>query len=238
MKKIALLTVVAAATTGPALAANSYVNANVQFHDTYLLGSKSTSTVEAGHNFDTGTRLLMEIDGIPIGQIQGNASPLPVVTLGVEQNLNLESRFWASVGYHNLVQAGETVQYRPLVKLGYNFEIGVSLYHRTRAHIFADRDDQLQGSDTDFRFDNQIAYQFQDSDISVWYKNIYVLKGDQDFYGNNKVNTMDHEVRMTWTRDGVQPFIEWRNQANGLKNPDGSSAVNNAIVIGFGYVWS
>lgn len=114
---------VAAATTGPALAANSYVNANVQFHDTYLHGSKSTSTVEVGHNFDTGTRLLMEIDAIPIGKVKENVSPLPVVTLGVEQNLNLDSRFWASVGYHNLVQAGETIQYRPLVKLGITLKV-------------------------------------------------------------------------------------------------------------------
>ncbi|MGF1779719.1 oligogalacturonate-specific porin KdgM family protein [Vibrio nomapromontoriensis] len=223
--------------SGQAVSSSSYFNGNVQLHDSYLHGSKSTSTVEVGHNFDSGTRLLMEIDGIPLGEMKNGIAPSPVVTLGVEQNLNLDSKFWASVGYHNLVQAGETIQYRPLIKLGYNFDSGISLYHRSRAHMYADRDDQIQSSDTDYRFDNQIAYQFKDHDISIWYKNIYVLKGNEDFYGNEKVNTMDHEVRLTWTRSGVQPFVEWRNQANGLKNADGSSAVNNALVVGFGYVW-
>ncbi|WP_028863096.1 porin [Psychromonas aquimarina] len=220
----------------PAAASTSYFNGNVQFHDSNLHGSKSTSTVEVGHNFDSGTRVLMEIDSIPIGSVESSA-PLPVVTLGLEQKLDISSNFWASVGYHNLVQAGETIQYRPLIKLGYNFDNGISLYHRTRAHIYADVDGQLQSADSDFRFDNAVSYKFTDADFLLSYKNIYVAKGSEDAFRNDKVNTMDHEVRVTWTRSGAQPFIEWRNQANGLENADGSSAVNNALVIGFGYVW-
>jgi hypothetical protein len=39
-------------------------------------------------------------------------------------------------------------------------------------------------------------------------------------------NTMDHELRATWTRQGVQPYFEYRNQADNE---------NNAFVFGASY---
>ncbi|GAL32967.1 hypothetical protein JCM19240_6399 [Vibrio maritimus] len=216
MKKVLALTALAVASTS-AFAGSSYVTGNVQFHSTYLQGAKQTSTLEAGHTFDSNTTLLVEFDGIPLGKIDPSAAnnPLPFTTLGAEQVFNINDNFWVAAGYHHLVQAGETFQYRPLIKIGYNFDNGISLSNRTRHHIQADdkRDDET-------RLDNKIAYAFQDQPLAVSYNNIYVIKqGDAD-------NSMDHELRATWTRNGVQPYIEYRNQANNE---------NNALVFGASY---
>ncbi|GAL19789.1 MULTISPECIES: oligogalacturonate-specific porin KdgM family protein [Vibrio] len=223
MKKVLALTALAVASTS-AFAGSSYVTGNVQFHDTYLQGSKATSTLEAGHTFDSNTTLLVEFDAIPLGDVKDTDRPLPFTTLGAEQVFNVTDNFWLAAGYHHLVQAGDTVQYRPLIKIGYNFDNGISLSNRTRHHIQADKN-----KDDETRLDNKIAYQFADQPVAVSYNNIYVIKqGDND-------NTMDHELRATWTRDGVQPYFEFRSQAHGLKDSNGSSLVNNAFVFGASY---
>lgn len=226
MKKVLALTALAVASTS-AFAGSSYVTGNVQFHDSYLQGAKQTSTLEAGHTFDSNTTLLMEIDGIPLGKTnsgpfiddEGNPDyrdePTPFTTLGVEQVFNVTDNFWLAAGYHHLINKGETFQYRPLIKIGYNFDNGISLSNRTRHHIQAD---DVRKDET--RLDNKIAYSFQDQPLAVSYNNIYVIKqGDAD-------NSMDHELRATWTRSGVQPYIEYRNQANNE---------NNALVFGASY---
>jgi hypothetical protein len=214
MKKVLALTALAVASTS-AFAGSSYVTGNVQFHDSYLQGAKQTSTLEAGHTFDSNTTLLVEIDAIPLGDVRDADRPLPFTTLGAEQVFNINDNFWVAAGYHHLIQAGETFQYRPLIKIGYNFDNGISLSNRTRHHIQAD---DVRKDET--RLDNKIAYSFQDQPLAVSYNNIYVIKqGDAD-------NSMDHELRATWTRSGVQPYIEYRNQANNE---------NNALVFGASY---
>jgi hypothetical protein len=238
MKKVLALTALAVASTS-AFAGSSYVTGNVQFHDTYLQGSKTTSTLEAGHTFDSNTTLLVEIDAIPLGKTQtpdlGKKGPLPATTLGVEQVFNATDSLWFAAGYHHLIQDGETIQYRPLIKVGYNFDNGLSLSNRTRMHINNQQDGQARNSDTDVRLDNKIAYQFSEQPIALSYNNVYVVAGDKDASGNDKVNTMDHELRATWTRTGVQPYVEFRSQAHGLKDDNGSSKVNNAFVVGASY---
>ncbi|GAL26905.1 hypothetical protein JCM19239_7455 [Vibrio variabilis] len=234
MKKVLALTALAVASTS-AFAGSSYVTGNVQFHDTYLQGSKATSTLEAGHTFDSNTTLLVEFDAIPLGDVKDTDRPLPFTTLGVEQVFSVTDNFWLAAGYHHLVQGGDTVQYRPLIKIGYNFDNGLSLSNRTRMHINNQLDGQARKSDTDVRLDNKIAYQFADQPIALSYNNVYVVAGDKDASGNDKVNTMDHELRATWTREGVQPYFEFRSQAHGLKDSNGSSLVNNAFVFGASY---
>ncbi|MGV2987506.1 oligogalacturonate-specific porin KdgM family protein [Vibrio sp. E150_011] len=234
MKKVLALTALAVASTS-AFAGSSYVTGNIQFHDSYLQGAKQTSTLEAGHTFDTNTTVLMEIDAIPIGKTEAGTSPLPATTIGVEQVFNATDNLWFAVGYHNLFQNGDTIQYRPLAKVGYNFDNGLSLSNRTRVHINNQLDGQTRQSDTDVRLDNKIAYQFSETPLALSYNNVYVIAGDKDQNGADKVNTMDHELRATWTRSGVQPYLEFRSQAHGLENPDGSSKVNNAFLIGASY---
>ncbi|MCL9773236.1 oligogalacturonate-specific porin KdgM family protein [Vibrio methylphosphonaticus] len=234
MKKVLALTALAVASTS-AFAGSSYVTGNVQFHDTYLQGSKTTSTLEAGHTFDSNTTLLVEFDAIPLGKVEDGASPLPATTLGVEQMFSVTDNLWLAAGYHHLIQGGETIQYRPLVKIGYNFDNGLSLSNRTRAHINNQQDGQTRNSDTDVRLDNKIAYQFADTPVALSYNNVYLIAGDKDANGADKVNTMDHELRATWTRTGVQPYVEFRSQAHGLEDANGSSRVNNAFVLGASY---
>ncbi|MFA0084588.1 oligogalacturonate-specific porin KdgM family protein [Vibrio sp. 10N.261.51.F12] len=216
MKKVLALTALAVASTS-AFASSSYVTGNVQFHDSYLHGAKQTSTLEAGHTFDSNTTLLVEFDGIPLGKLDPSkeSAPTPFTTLGVEQVFNISDNLWVAAGYHHLINNGETFQYRPLVKIGYNFDNGLSLSNRTRQHIQAD---DTRNNET--RLDNKIAYSFSDQPLALSYNNVYVIKqGDAD-------NSMDHELRATWTRSGVQPYLEYRNQANNE---------NNALVFGASY---
>jgi opacity protein-like surface antigen len=229
MKKVLALTALAVASTS-AFAGSSYVTGNVQFHDSYLQGAKQTSTLEAGHTFDSNTTLLVEIDAIPLGKVEdGKANPLPFTTLGVEQVFNLSDNLWVAAGYHHLVQAGESFQYRPLVKIGYNFDNGLSLSNRTRHHIQADDVRGGEKTNDETRLDNKIAYAFADQDLAISYNNVYVIK-----QGDAK-NSMDHELRATWTRTGVQPYLEFRSQAHGPKDAQGDSIVNNALVFGASY---
>ena len=197
---------------------SSYVTGNVQYHSTYLHGSKVTSTLEAGHTFSTGTTLLVEFDGIQVGNLKTDDNAPAFVTLGVEQSFNINDNFWVAAGYHHLMASGDNVQYRPLIKVGYNFDNGISISNRSRWHIDAT---DAEGAKNDVRMDNAIAYALQDQPITLKYNNVYIVDA----------GAMDHELRVTWTRKGVQPYIEYRSQAN---NVDGIDA-NNALVIGAAY---
>ncbi|PKF61702.1 porin [Psychromonas sp. psych-6C06] len=195
----------------------SYVTGNVQFHDSDMHGSSATSTLEAGHTFKSGTTLLVEFDGIQIGDLKTDYNAPAYITLGAEQAFNINDNFWVAVGYHHLLANGEAVQHRPLVKIGYNFDNGISISNRTRWHL-----DAIDDND-DTRMDNAIAYTFQDSPINLKYNNVYMLDSE----------SMDHELRATWTRSGVQPYAEFRSQGN---NVDGQDS-NNAFVIGASYAF-
>jgi hypothetical protein len=53
---------------------------------------------------------------------------------------------------------------------------------------------------------------------------------------------MEHELRATWTRDGVQPYIEYRNQEDGANDwsntgtpAAGAGHSNNVLVVGASY---
>ena len=215
------------------LSGTSYITGNVQLHDRKdFNGSDVTSTVEAGHTFTTGTTLLVEFDGIQLGSTDygddGESSASPAyTTIGVEQAFDINDNFWAAIGYHHLMHDGDAYQFRPLFKLGYNFDNGISISNRTRLQIADDK----QGDETNnqTRFDNNIAYTFNDAPVSVKYNNVYYINE-----ADGKDNSMEHEFRATWTRAGVQPYIEYRNQEDAAKNGGHN---NNVLVLGASYVF-
>ncbi|MGR5133166.1 oligogalacturonate-specific porin KdgM family protein [Vibrio alfacsensis] len=215
MKNVFALSALSLVFASSAFAGSSYVTGNVQFHSDFQ--PNATSTLEAGHTFDTGTTLLTEFDGISLGKYDDNALQdtrlgySPYITLGIEQSYSFNDNLWVAVGYHHLLNNGETVQYRPLVKIGYNFDNGIAISNRTRYHDVKDGNDQL-------RFDNRIGYAVNE-ELALSYNNVYVRTDNAD-------NTMDHELRATWTRNGVQPYFEYRNQADNA---------NNAFVFGASY---
>jgi len=202
------------------LADFTYVTGNMQLHDGLLHGSSTTSTIEAGHTFDNalgGLTVLTEFDAIQTGEIKttdegDSLSSSPYITLGLEQHINVNDNFWVAVGYHYLLHDGKALQYRPLVKIGYNFTSGVSISNRTRARIDASESDNKTG----YRLDNRVSYTGQESQFSFSYNNVFFTHSD----------TMDHEMRLTLTRTGFQPYLEFRNQADDT---------NNAIVLGASY---
>lgn len=192
---------------------SSYITGNLQYHSNNA--SKITSTLEAGHTFSNyigGFTIYSEIDGISLGKysLEGNA-PAAYLTIGGEQSFNFSDNFWAAIGYQHLLQNGESIQYRPLIKLGYIFDNGISISNRTRAQIDATN----SNIKTDIRLDNNISYNLN-SQFALKYNNVYMIEA----------STMDHELRTTWVRDGVQPYIEYRNQNNNS---------NNVIVLGASY---
>ncbi len=221
MKKILTLSILPIVFASSAFAGSSYVTGNVQFHTDAQ--PNATSTLEAGHTFDTGTTILTEFDGISLGKYDDDTIQdaregySPYITLGIEQSYAFNDHLWVAIGYHHLINNGETVQERPLVKIGYNFDNGISISNRTRYHFVKDGEDQI-------RFDNRISYSATEQ-LALSYNNVYVRNdGDAD-------NSMDHELHATWTRLGVQPYFEYRNQGNGTDN------TNNAFVFGASYVF-
>ncbi len=210
MKKVLLLSTLALASS-TAFANSSYITGNLQFHSDNGPGTDLSSTLEAGHTFDNslgGLTLYTEMDGIQLGEI---TSPDAVYwTLGGEQSFSLTDNLWVAVGYQHLLHEGESFQYRPLVKIGYNFDNGIQISNRTRAHI-----DAIGDADTDYRMDNRIAYA-PNENLALSYNNVYMIDA----------SVMDHELRATWTRSGVQPYFEYRNQGDNT---------NNAFVFGASY---
>ncbi|OIQ25508.1 oligogalacturonate-specific porin KdgM family protein [uncultured Vibrio sp.] len=227
MKKIIALSALSLAFASSAFAGSSYVTGNVQFHSENK-NPNATSTLEAGHTFDTGTTLLTEFDGISLGSYEGDfnegAGATPYITLGIEQSYAINDNLWVAAGYHHLMNNGETVQSRPLVKIGYNFDNGIAISNRTRFHT------NIKDSDNEqLRFDNRIGYALEEAPVALAYNNVYVSNDIGE-------NTMDHEFRATWTRSGVQPYFELRSQGHGAKNDDGSDAKENtAFVFGASY---
>ncbi len=229
MKKVIALSALSLAFASTAFAGSSYVTGNVQFHSDDIHGSDVTSTLEAGHMFDNqfgGLTVYTEFDGIQIGEIKTNnqgesLQDSTYVTVGGEQSFSINENLWVAAGYQHLIHEGDTLQYRPLVKIGYNFDNGIAISNRTRAHIH-----EQSGNDTDYRFDTRIAYSLNEN-VALSYNNVYVMAGDTDANGMDKDSTMDHELRATWTRKGVQPYFEYRNQADNE---------NNAFVFGASYV--
>ncbi len=242
MKKIIALSALSLAFASSAFAGSSYVTGNIQIHDDGRIhGSDMTSTLEAGHTFDNslgGFTVYTEFDGIQLGDLQGltpaeqgpNADgSMPAattgqanafITVGGEQAFNITDNLWVAAGYQHVFSAGESIQFRPLVKIGYNFDNGISISNRTRAHI----DDTSANADTDYRMDNRIAYTVN-ADLALSYNNVYMIDAE----------AMDHELRATWTRQGVQPYFEFRSQANGVDFANGDSKQNNAFVFGASY---
>ncbi len=232
MKKLTLALACSSILIAPTAFASSYVTGNVQMHDRDAFnGSDVTSTLEAGHTFSTGTTLLVEFDGIQLGDTTSeNQYAQPVfTTLGVEQSFNLSDNLWVAAGYHHLLFNGGVWQYRPLVKIGYNFDNGLSISNRTRMQIAGDTDINTSEKEQT-RFDNNIAYQFKDLPVNVKYNNVYYINKNKD---DSIENSMEHELRATWTREGVQPYIEYRNQENAAKVNPGHN--NNVLVIGASY---
>ncbi len=53
--------------------------------------------------------------------------------------------------------------------------------------------------------DSRIAYTV-DTDLALSYNNVYMIEAE----------AMDHELRATWTRQGVSTLLWFRSQANGV----------------------
>lgn len=217
-------------------AGTSYITGNVQMHDrSDFNGSNMTSTIEAGHTFTTGTTLLVEFDGIQLGSTDygvngADSSASAYTTMGIEQAFDLNKNLWVAAGYHHLVHDGDTVQYRPLVKIGYNFDNGISISNRTRMQIAAHNAVNKDDTNDQVRFDNNIAYTLSNAPVSLKYNNVYYINE-----ADNKNNSMEHEFRATWTRAGVQPYIEYRNQEDAAKFNAGHN--NNVLVVGASYAF-
>ncbi|GAL12675.1 hypothetical protein JCM19233_3667 [Vibrio astriarenae] len=219
MKKVIAVSALSLAFASSAFA-SSYVTGNLQFHTDGLHGSDITSTLEAGHTFTNqlgGLTVYTEFDGIQLGKLEVESTATDrgsmdnvYWTIGGEQAFSINDNLWVAAGYQHLLYQGETLQYRPLVKIGYNFDNGISISNRTRAHIAEE-----SGVDTDYRMDNRIGY-VVNQDLSLSYNNVYMIEAE----------LMDHELRATWTRNGVQPYFEYRNQADNA---------NNAFVFGASY---
>ncbi|MCK5817697.1 MAG: porin [Psychromonas sp.] len=243
MKKSSIILVALGITVAtPAVLAteSSYITGNVQMHDRKdFNGSDYTSTLETGHTFSKGTTLLVEFDAIQLGQTDyapnndsANSSASPAwITIGLEQAFNVNKNFWVAAGYHHLLHDGGTVQYRPLVKIGYNFDNGISFANRTRWQIqkndWVDINGNINKENTNdqWRFDDAISYAFPNQPVTLRYNNIYYIND-----ANNKRNSMEHELRTTWRRYGVQPYIEYRNQQDATKQNYGHN--NNVLVLG------
>lgn len=237
MKKIIALSAISLAFASSAFADSSYVTGNVQFHSDDLHGNEATSTLEAGHTFDNsvgGLTVYTEFDGISLGEpVTPGVNNSIGLTIGGEQSYNINDNLWVAAGYQHLLVDGETLQYRPLVKIGYNFDNGIQISNRTRVHMYDEG-----GLSDDIRFDTRIAYTLND-DVALSYNNVYMIAGNESEYNANgdmkKQDSMDHELRATWTRQGVQPYFEFRSQANGVKDEAGSKIQNNAFVFGASY---
>ncbi|WP_354623257.1 oligogalacturonate-specific porin KdgM family protein [Psychromonas sp. MME2] len=221
---------------------SSYITGNVQNHSRQdFNGSDVTSTIEAGHTFATGTTVYVEFDGIQLGKTDEEGddsyySNSAYTTIGVDQAFDITESLWIGGGYQHLLHNGDTIQYRPYAKIGYNFNDGmlkgVSISNRTRYQI-ADGSNKVGDQDNtndQLRFDNRIAYQFQEMPVQVAYNNVYYINE-----ADNKSNTFEHEVRATWTREGVQPYLEYRNQADAADVNPGAN--NNVIVLGASYAF-
>ncbi len=228
-----LAVALAAAVVTPVVfaASSSYVTGNVQMHDRKdFNGSDYTSTLETGHTFAKGTTLLVEFDAIQLGATNygtdksSTASPA-WITIGLEQAYNFNKNFWVAVGYHHLLHNGYSVQYRPLAKIGYHFDNGISIANRTRRQIQRKNAIPEANTNDQWRFDDTISYAFSTQPIKLSYNNVYYIND-----GANKRNTMEHELRTTWSRNGVQPYIEYRNQQDGAKKNYGHN--NNVLVLG------
>ncbi|WP_257264318.1 porin [Endozoicomonas sp. ONNA2] len=214
MKRTILAVAISTAST-LSFAGDSYITGNVQHHsEPTVSGSRVTSTIEAGHTFATtergGLTVLAEIDGIKLGDNAATNAAGPYLTLGFEQAYNINEKLWVAAGYQHVLQDGDSISARPLVKIGYHFGNGVSISNRTRLQL--DQTD-LPTADDDVRTDNAIGYQLPAYPVQVKYNNVYMWDTEK----------MDHEFRATWTRNGVQPYAEWRNQ---------SDRANNAMVFG------
>ncbi|GAL19790.1 hypothetical protein JCM19235_1146 [Vibrio maritimus] len=208
-----------------ASAASSFIEGNIQFNSTYLYDSKTTAKMEAGHTFDTDTTVRFIVEDIPIGKTPyshhnhhnnvyyGHSARAPLTTLGVEQKFQMSKNFWLGAGYEHLMQLGETVQYRPLFKIGYDFDEGLSLSHRTRVEAYAKHDRWGYKPDIDYRFDSKVEYQLKTHPIKLHYNNVYHMSGAYHPYYPYTDNAMDHEFRLTLTKFAFQPYFEYKNQA-------------------------
>lgn len=134
--KRTILAVALSTASALSFAGDSYITGNVQHHSNPAFsGSRVTSTIEAGHTFATTDRgaltVFADIDGIKLGNNAASNDAGPFLTLGFEQAYNINERLWVAAGYQHLLQDGDSIQARPLVKIGYHFDNGVSISNRT-----------------------------------------------------------------------------------------------------------
>jgi hypothetical protein len=147
----------------------------------------------------------------------------------------MSKNFWLGAGYEHLMQLGETVQYRPLFKIGYDFDEGLSLSHRTRVEAYAKHDRWGYKPDIDYRFDSKVEYQLKTHPIKLHYNNVYHMSGAYHPYYPYTDNAMDHEFRLTLTKFAFQPYFEYKNQGTFRTPYYPRGTANSAIVVGGTY---
>lgn len=216
---------------------SSYITGNLQ-HNTERA---TQSTVEVGHTFSSNTTILAEV----ANKLENGVRSVSDTTLGIEQSFNITENFWVAAGYHNLSLDGstsnETGQHRPLVKIGYDFDNGISLSNRTRAHYSLAGnagEDHLK----EIRYDTNIAYTF-DNDIQIkanWIRN------QRDFvdtakHGLDSNKSSDNfEFRITQNNafnSGIAPYFEIRDEDTGSATNGVSNKRNVGIVLGASYAF-
>ncbi len=232
MKKLTLAIACSSIALSPAVFADgsSYITGNIK-HNTER---NTETTIEVGHTFATGTTVLMEV----AGELEKNHRTVTDTTFGIEQAFNITDGLWAAVGYHNLSLDGsaydsaESGQHRPLVKIGYNFENGIAISNRTRAHYMV-----TDGSDYlgEVRYDNNIAYTFENG-IQLKANWIYNQRDMADAdKGQNDRSSSNYEYRITQNNfmdTGIAPYFELRDEDMG-QNEDR----NLAFTFGASYAF-
>ena len=228
MLKKQLVLVMALGVVASSATASSYITGNIR----PTTERNTEYTFELGHTFDTGTTVLVEV----AGDFKGGDRHVTDTTLGVEQMVFDNGNFWAAAGYHNLSLDGTTVadspksgQHRPLIKIGYNFDGGAFVGHRTRAHISTDSDSGY----TQNRFDTWAGYNYGDYQFKL--NTIYTeqRKGEAD----DTFNTEWRVTRFNIADTGIDPYFEVRHEEMG-KDANGKDLDKNfAFAFGASYAF-
>lgn len=191
---------------------------------TYVTGNikanterNTETTLEIGHTFTTGTTILVEI----AGELKHDVRTVTDTTFGIEQSFNFTENFWGAVGYHDLSLDGSAydgankAQRRPLIKIGYNFDNGISIANRTRAHYMVNDNENFWG---EVRYDTNITYTL-DNGLQLKANWVYNQRDMADAdKGQNDRSSSNYEYRITQNNfmdTGVAPYFELRDEDMG-----------------------
>ncbi|MET4696750.1 oligogalacturonate-specific porin KdgM family protein [Endozoicomonas lisbonensis] len=232
MQKKLLATAILGMAVVSSASASSYITGNLR-HNT----ERSTEyTFELGHTFETGTTVLVEVAGDQTGGVRSVTD----TTLGIEQMLYNNDNLWLAVGYHSLSLDGSSGdrkgtggQNRPLIKVGYNFDNGLFVSHRARAHYSTNSDvGHVQN-----RYDTAVG--FNASDYQFKLNTIYVdqLKRNSVGRKDDAFNTEWRVTRFNIADTGIDPFFEVRHEDGGKDAAGKNNDDNFGFVFGASYAF-